>query len=78
MTVQNNSDLTFELALKQLEDTVRKLEAGELPLSESIERYKESMQLVQYCRQQLDAAEFQIEQLMTADAPVDKGNQGTL
>lgn len=59
----NNSDLTFEDAMKQLEETVRLLESGELPLEQSIERYRQSMQLVLFCRQQLDRAEFQIEQL---------------
>lgn len=74
----NNSDLTFEMAMKQLEETVRKLESGELPLSESIERYKQAMQLVQFCRKQLDNAELQIEQLMKDDSlkPIENGTQG--
>ncbi len=64
MSEGNNSDLTFESALRKLEEAVRQLESGELSLTDSIERYKESMQLVAFCRQQLDAAEFQIEQLV--------------
>jgi exodeoxyribonuclease VII small subunit len=64
MTEQNSPDLTFEAAMKALEETVRKLESGELPLGESIERYKQAMQLVQYCRTQLDRAELEIEQLV--------------
>lgn len=64
MSDQNNPDLTFEAAMKALEETVRKLESGELPLGESIERYKQAMQLVQYCRTQLDKAELEIEQLV--------------
>lgn len=64
MTEQNNQDLTFEAAMKALEETVRKLESGELPLNEAIERYKQAMQLVQYCRTQLDRAELEIEQLV--------------
>lgn len=74
----SNSDLTFESAMKQLEETVRKLETGELPLSESIERYKSAMQLVQFCRKQLDDAELQIEQLMKDDTlrPIENGQQG--
>lgn len=64
MTEQNSQDLTFEAAMKALEETVRKLESGELPLNEAIERYKQAMQLVQYCRTQLDRAELEIEQLV--------------
>lgn len=59
----SSQNLTFEAALKRLEETVRKLESGELSLSESIERYKESMELVKLCREQLDRAELEIAQL---------------
>lgn len=64
MSEENNSDLTFEVAMKKLEETVRQLESGDLTLTDSIERYKESMKLVQFCRGQLNQAEFQIEQLV--------------
>lgn len=70
---ENKQDLTFELAMKTLEETVRKLEAGEMSLSESIEKYKESMQLVQFCRQQLDKAELEIEQLVEGKADAGEG-----
>lgn len=66
--VDNKSDLTFELAMSRLEEIVRKLESGALPLAESLEKYQESMQLVKYCREQLDKAEFQLEQLSHDDA----------
>lgn len=78
MSEGNNSDLTFESALKQLEDAVRQLESGELTLTDSIERYKESMQLVAFCRQQLDSAEFQIEQLVDGqNGPTLQAVEGT-
>jgi exodeoxyribonuclease VII small subunit len=64
MNGEFNPDLTFEDAMKRLEETVRKLESGELPLSESIERYREAMKLVHFCRGQLDGAQLQIEQLV--------------
>ncbi|EJY55910.1 exodeoxyribonuclease VII, small subunit [Alicyclobacillus hesperidum URH17-3-68] len=60
-------DLTFEQAMQRLEEIVRKLEAGDLPLDASIRAYEESMRLVAFCREQLDKAEFQLEQL-TLDA----------
>jgi exodeoxyribonuclease VII small subunit len=65
--MENKQDLTFESAMKRLEEIVRKLESGELSLTESIEQYKESMQLVQFCRQQLDKAELEIEQLVEVE-----------
>jgi len=60
----NNQDLTFEQAMKRLEEIVRKLESGELSLTDSIDQYKEAMQLVQFSRMQLDRAELDIEQLV--------------
>ncbi|WP_245783959.1 exodeoxyribonuclease VII small subunit [Alicyclobacillus macrosporangiidus] len=67
--------MTFELAMRRLEETVRLLEAGELTLSDSIERYKEAMQLVQFCRTQLDRAELEIERLLAEDG-ADKEENG--
>lgn len=63
-------DLTFEQALRQLEETVRNLESGDLALGDSIEQYKQSMRLVQFCRQQLDKAELEIRQLTEGDQTV--------
>ncbi|QSO53337.1 exodeoxyribonuclease VII small subunit [Alicyclobacillus curvatus] len=70
---QFSQDLTFEQAMKQLEETVRRLESGDLPLGESIEQYKQAMTLVQFCREQLDKAELEIVQLIEQD-----GNLGTV
>lgn len=74
--MENKSDLTFEIAMKRLEDIVRQLESGELALAESLERYQESVQLVKYCREQLDKAEFQLEQLSVdgESAPASAGS----
>lgn len=72
----SKQDLTFEKAMQLLEETVRRLEAGDLPLSDSIERYKSAMNLVQYCRAQLDKAELEIEQLMAKPAGNAADEQG--
>jgi len=73
---ENKPDLTFETAMKQLEETVRKLESGELSLSDSIDQYKASMTLVQFCRHQLSNAELEIEQLVQADVQASKSVKG--
>lgn len=67
LTEESKPDLTFEQAMQKLEETVRKLESGELSLTDSIEQYKQSMTLVQFCRKQLDEAEFEIEKLLERD-----------
>lgn len=60
-------ELSFEEAYRQLEAVVQKLEAGGLPLEESIALYEEGMQLAQICSRQLDAAELRVTQI-TAEA----------
>jgi exodeoxyribonuclease VII small subunit len=54
----------FEDALAKLEQLVREIEAGEVSLEESIDKYAEGIKLVKHCRKILDDAERKI-QLLT-------------
>jgi len=56
--------LTFEKALEALERIVSEIEAGTVPLEESIEKYAQGVKLVERCREILDSAEAKI-QLLT-------------
>lgn len=56
-------DLTFEQAFAELEETVRKLEAGGLPLEESLALFERGQALAAHCNAQLDQAELKIRQL---------------
>jgi exodeoxyribonuclease VII small subunit len=60
---QDVKDLSFEAALKRLEEIVRKLESGEAPLDEAIELYSEGDRLKQQCEARLQAAQARIEQI---------------
>ena len=55
--------LSFEAALKRLEEIVRKLESGEASLDESIELYGEGDRLKQQCEARLQAAQARIEKI---------------
>jgi exodeoxyribonuclease VII small subunit len=69
---QTNLDvLTFEQAYQELEVTVQKLEAGNLPLEEALQLYQRGMLLAQQCNQQLDKAELRIKTLTPAGEWVD-------
>jgi len=57
------SELSFEAALKRLEEIVRKLESGETSLDESIELYGEGDRLKQQCEARLRAAQARIERI---------------
>lgn len=56
--------LSFEEAFKELEETVRKLEEGDLTLEDSIALFERGMQLAQHCGQMLDRAELKVRQLV--------------
>lgn len=55
---------TFEEALKSLESVVAKLEAGDVPLEESIRLFEEGMTLSGLCQKRLDEADRKIEMLL--------------
>ena len=56
--------MSFEDALKALEDVVRKLEGGEVPLEESISLYERGEQLRGHCQARLDSAQARIEKIV--------------
>ena len=55
--------LTFEQAFAELEETVRKLEAGGLALEESLALFERGQALAAHCGTQLDEAELKVRQL---------------
>ncbi len=59
----DEKNLTFEQALKRLEEIVRALEKGDAPLADSLKLYEEGTRLIQQCSQQLDEAEQKVRQL---------------
>lgn len=73
--------MTFEAALGALEDVVRRLESGEVPLDESINLYERGETLRQHCQARLDAAQARIERIVArpdgtagGTAPFDAAN----
>lgn len=61
---ENITELNFEDALKALEEVVRKLEGGEVPLDESIDLYERGEALRKHCQARLDAAQARIEKIV--------------
>jgi len=58
------SEMSFEDALRALEEVVRKLEGGEVPLDESIGLYERGEKLRAHCQARLDAAQARIEKIV--------------
>jgi exodeoxyribonuclease VII small subunit len=57
-------ELNFELALKELEEIVARLEQGEVDLEESIALYERGQALKSHCERKLKAAEGRLEKIV--------------
>jgi exodeoxyribonuclease VII small subunit len=54
----------FEDALEKLEDIVKKMEAGDLPLDEALKSFEEGIKLIRFCQSKLDESERRVEMLL--------------
>lgn len=58
------AEKSFEEALTRLEEIVRDLEQGELPLEDSLKSFEEGMGLIRFCSKELEAAEKKVSLLV--------------
>jgi exodeoxyribonuclease VII small subunit len=65
INIKDLNKLSFEEALKKLEENVANLEKGDLGLEESLKIYEEGVIYSKYCINKLDAAEKKVEELMS-------------
>ncbi len=56
-------DLTFEQAVRRLEEIVEVLEQDPPDLEASLQLYEEGVLLARHCLQRLDAAELRVQEL---------------
>ena len=54
---------TYEAGLRELEALVRSIEAGDLPLDNLLVSYQRGAQLLNFCREKLQAIESQVKVL---------------
>jgi exodeoxyribonuclease VII small subunit len=57
----------FEQSMTALEEVVRELERGDLPLEESLKLFEQGVKLSRECQERLRQAERRIEQLLRDD-----------
>lgn len=62
----NEQNKTFEGNMQRLEQIVRAMERGDVPLEESLKLFQEGTDLVRACGKLLDEAELQVKKIMTA------------
>lgn len=56
--------MKFEEAMKQLENTVKKLESGDTTLEESMELFEKGVSLTRTCQQLLSEAQLKVTKLI--------------
>ena len=59
-------NISFESNMQRLEQIVRAMERGDVPLEESLKLFQEGTELVRSCNELLDNAQLQVKQIMTA------------
>lgn len=62
----NRNNMTFEESMRRLEQIVRAMERGEVPLEESLKLFQEGTQLVAACEKLLENAQLQVKKVVTA------------
>ena len=58
---------TFEENMQRLEQIVRAMEKGEVPLEESLKLFQEGTELVRTCGKLLDEAQLQVKKIAVAE-----------
>ena len=61
------TEMTFESAMTRLEEIVRALEGGNVPLDTSLALFEEGVSLVKFCNNRLDRAEQKVKILVNGE-----------
>ena len=65
MSDEITETVNFEKSLAELEALVERMEAGDLPLEESLTLFERGIRLTRLCQTVLDSAEQKVQVLMT-------------
>jgi len=60
-------EASFEEKLEKLKTIVDGLESGEIPLKESIDKFKEGAEIIKQCYRELEEAELKVETVVKKD-----------
>lgn len=61
---KEKEELTFEDKIKLLEEIVKELESGEVPLDDAINKYTEAMKLAKECSDKLSKVSEKVNKIM--------------
>ena len=54
----------FEYALEKLENIVKEMEVGEMPLDSALKSFEEGIRLIRFCSAKLEDTQRRVEQLL--------------
>ncbi|RLL48120.1 exodeoxyribonuclease VII small subunit [Oceanobacillus piezotolerans] len=67
----NKEEITFEDAMKKLEEIVEKLEEGDVPLEKAINYYQEGMTLSKLCNDKLNNVQEKMAHIMNEQGEIE-------
>jgi exodeoxyribonuclease VII small subunit len=73
--------IDFEKSIGELEEIVKRLETGNLPLEQSLELFERGVELARLCKKKLDEAELRVQKLVKVkeglfrDEPLDENGE---
>lgn len=65
--MEKKEELSFEENLKKLEEIVKNLESGNIPLDDAIDSFNEAMKLAKKCDERLKNAEEKVNKILTEE-----------
>ncbi len=70
-------EMSFEDTIQELRDIVTKIEEGQIPLQESIDKYERGMSLIKHCREALQQAEKKIEKISDQQQEIEESEENS-
>lgn len=70
MAEKKEKELSFEESLVMLEEIVKRLEVGDVPLDDAINEFNKAMKLAKTCDEKLKNAEEAISKLVNKDGEI--------
>ena len=71
---EEDTEVSFEDALSQLEEVVHRMETGESPLESLVEKYQSGVRLLKLCRSKIERAEMKVKEVTDQDGELELRN----
>jgi len=69
---KKDKELSFEENIKELENIVKNLESGEVPLDDAINKFKEAITIANLCDKKLKEASDSVNKILNKDGNLEE------